>query len=166
MKALSSPLRLRILRLCLHQARTNKEIAELLEANPASILHHVRKLVDTGFLAPQELRRGTRGAREVPYLATRRSFSQSVPDASPILINAFLEEIKGLHPSQIETSRLGLHLNQEHREEMLSRFNALLREYAEMPSDPDSEPTGIMFAHRVDQNSADPEQPLSARPAP
>ncbi|HKS00236.1 MAG TPA: ArsR family transcriptional regulator, partial [Arthrobacter sp.] len=34
-RALSSPLRLRILRLCLHQSRTNKEIAELLGLNPA-----------------------------------------------------------------------------------------------------------------------------------
>lgn len=102
----------------------------------------------------------------MPYLATRRSFSQDVPNSSPILINAFLEEIKGLHPSEIETARMGLHLNQAHREEMLGKFNALFREYADMPSDPDGEPTAIMFAHHVDQNSADPEQPLSARPTP
>src|SRR5438045_1919920 len=73
-RALASAIRLRILRLCLDRALTNKEIAQRLEANPATTLHHVRKLVDTGFLAPQPERRGTRGAREVPYLATRKSW--------------------------------------------------------------------------------------------
>jgi hypothetical protein len=55
-------------------ALTNKEIAQRLEANPATVLHHVRTLVDTGFLAAQPARRGTRGSREVPYLATRKSW--------------------------------------------------------------------------------------------
>src|SRR5439155_18198906 len=52
-RALASGIRLRILRLCLDRPLTNKEIAERLDANPATVLHHVRKLVDTGFLAAQ-----------------------------------------------------------------------------------------------------------------
>src|SRR5215475_4607877 len=73
-RALASGIRMRILRLCLDRALTNKEIAALLEANPATTLHHVRTLVATGFLEAQPERRGTRGAREVPYLATGKSW--------------------------------------------------------------------------------------------
>jgi hypothetical protein len=69
-RALASAVRLRIRRLCLHEALTNKEIAARLGRNPASVLHHVRTLVEAGFLAPGAERRGARGAREVPYRAT------------------------------------------------------------------------------------------------
>ena len=50
-KALASPLRLRILRLCLDQALTNKQLAGRLGRDPGTVLHHVRTLVATGFLA-------------------------------------------------------------------------------------------------------------------
>ena len=49
-------------------------LAELLDLNPASCLHHVRTLVDTGFLVEQETRRGARGSRERPYLASGKSY--------------------------------------------------------------------------------------------
>ncbi|MCZ4151096.1 ArsR family transcriptional regulator, partial [Escherichia coli] len=73
-RALSSPLRLRILRLCLHESRTNKEIADILDLNPATSLHHVRTLVSNGYLAAEEPRRGNRGAKEVPYRSTKQSW--------------------------------------------------------------------------------------------
>ena len=63
-RALASAVRLRILRLCRAEALTNKELAERLGRNPATVLHHVRTLVDTGFLAAEPVRRGTRGSRE------------------------------------------------------------------------------------------------------
>ena len=72
-KAIASPLRLRILRATLHEPRTNKEIAETLGLNPATVLHHVRTLVDTGFLIEQPVRRGPRGSRERPYLASGKT---------------------------------------------------------------------------------------------
>ena len=80
-KALASPLRLRILRIALHEPRTNKEIAEALGRNPASVLHHVRTLVDTGFLIEQPRRRGQRGSRELPYLASGKSFYLEMGEA-------------------------------------------------------------------------------------
>src|ERR1700760_4939847 len=64
-KALASALRLRILRVCLGEAKTNKEIAEAVHRDPASVLFHVRTLVRTGFLEPGPERRGTRGSREI-----------------------------------------------------------------------------------------------------
>src|SRR3954454_7131215 len=79
-RALASAVRLRILRMCLDSAQTNKEIAGRLGVHPATTLHHVRTLVATGFLAAQAERRGARNAREVPYLATRKSWVLDVDD--------------------------------------------------------------------------------------
>ncbi len=39
-RALSSPLRLRILRLCLHESRTNKEIADILHLSEKTVENH------------------------------------------------------------------------------------------------------------------------------
>ncbi len=82
-RALASVTRLRILRLCLSDALTNKEIAARLGRNPATVLHHVRTLVDTGFLVADPARRGTRGSREVPYRATGKSWLMDVDDRPP-----------------------------------------------------------------------------------
>jgi DNA-binding transcriptional ArsR family regulator len=96
-KAIASPLRLRILRLCLDRPLTNKQIAQALDRDPASVLHHVRKLVQTGFLAAEGERRGTRGAREVPYRATGKSWVLDVVDEKQgrakgiALVEAFLD---------------------------------------------------------------------------
>jgi predicted ArsR family transcriptional regulator len=149
-RALSSPLRLRILRMCLHHPRTNKEIADLLGINPASCLHHVRTLVATGFLEALPARRGNRGAKEVPYLATRKSWSQHVDDVSPVLIETFVQETAALAPEDIQVWRLGLKLNERHREELMERLRAVVDEYAAMPSDPDGEATSLMVAHHRD----------------
>src|SRR5688500_5107310 len=96
-KALASGVRLRIIRLCLDHALTNKEIAARLQANPATVLHHVRTLVSTGFLVPQEERRGPRGSREVPYRSTGKSWELSVgdtgPDANQAMLEAFHQEL-------------------------------------------------------------------------
>ncbi|GAB2739624.1 ArsR/SmtB family transcription factor [Sinomonas soli] len=149
-RALSSPLRLRILRMCLHHPRTNKEIADLLGINPASCLHHVRTLVATGFLEALPERRGNRGAKEVPYLATRASWSQKVDDVSPVLIETFVQETAALSPEDIEVWRLGLRLNEQHRSELMARLREIVDEYVAMPSDPDGEATSLMIAHHRD----------------
>lgn len=149
-KALASPLRMRILRLCLHESRTNKELADELGVNPGTLLHHIRTLVDTGFLAAEEPRRGARGAKEVPYLATRRSWRYGADDIAPVLIETFLQEIEGLEPDQLRITRLGLKLNATNLEEMLDRFQVLFQEYADLPADEDGEPISLMFAEHPD----------------
>ena len=80
-RALSSAIRLRILRLCKDEALTNKEIGVRLQLNPATTLHHVRTLVAAGFLTAREERRGTRGAREVPYQATGKSWVLDIEES-------------------------------------------------------------------------------------
>src|SRR3989337_1159442 len=89
-RALASPVRMRILRLCLHEARTNKELAAELDMNAGTMLHHVRSLVATGFLRAEEARRGTRGSKEVPYRATGLSWrSGPMPNQGQILLDTF-----------------------------------------------------------------------------
>ncbi|WP_072313884.1 ArsR/SmtB family transcription factor [Agrococcus sp. Marseille-P2731] len=155
-RALSSPLRLRVLRLCAFEARTNKELAELLEMNPGTMLHHVRTLVQTGFLAAEQERSGTGGAREVPYRATGRSWSTPVPNISPILIETFLQQIEGLGPDEIDVAWMGMKLNAEHREEFQRRLAELMTEFKDRGPDADGETLGAFTAVYSDFNPAAP----------
>lgn len=149
-RALSSPVRLRILRLCLHQSRTNKEIAGLLGLNPASTLHHVRTLVRTGFLVAEERRKGRRGAVEVPYIASRKSWNTPVDNIAPILIETFLQETRDLPAEDIEVWRVGVKFNAARRDEMLAKLRAVVEEYLQLPADDDGEATSLMIAHHRD----------------
>ena len=138
-RALASAVRLRILRLCLSEALTNKEIAERLGRNPASVLHHVRTLVDTGFLAAEPVRRGTRGSREVPYRATGKSWLMDIDDRShgarDPMLRAFLEEVAAVGEVRLQSSRVGLRLSAPDLEEFRTRLHGLLDEYARRPPD-------------------------------
>jgi len=150
-RALASPLRMRILRLCLHEPRTNRELAQLLDVNPGSMLHHVRALVDTGFLRAEEPRRGKRGAREVPYRATGLSWRTPVDRKSQLLLDTFLQEIEGMDPEDLTTTRVGFKLNAEHRHELLRRIQDVFQEFIDRGSDEDGEPISIFFAEHPDR---------------
>lgn len=149
-RALSSPLRLRILRLCLHESRTNKEIADLLDLNPATSLHHVRTLVNSGFLTAEETRRGNRGAKEVPYRSTRQSWGTRIPDAAPLLVDTFLQEIDGLEPQEMQVIRVGLKLSEQTQKEMLARIHEVLEDYAMREPEEDGIATSLFLAHHLD----------------
>ena len=141
-RALASALRLRILRLCVSEALTNKEIAARLGRNPATVLHHVRTLVDTGFLAAQPVRRGSRGSREVPYRATGKSWLMDIddrPKRRDPMLHAFLEEVAAVGEEQLDSSRLGLRLSASGLAEFRQRLHGLLDEYARRPADADGE---------------------------
>lgn len=151
MRALSSPLRLQILRLC-QVPRTNKELAELLEVNPGTMLHHVRTLSRTGFLEAQDARSGSGGAREVPYIATGLSWNFPLPNASQILFEVFTQQISKLRQDDFFSATwLGLRLNEEHREELLERLQALAEEFKERGHDPDGAPYSMFLALHEDR---------------
>ncbi|MGJ9402225.1 ArsR/SmtB family transcription factor [Arthrobacter sp. KK5.5] len=152
-RALSSPIRLRILRLCLHKSRTNKEIADLLDINPATSLHHVRTLLATGFLEAEAARRGNRGAKEVPYRSTRMSWGTKLPDAAPVLVETFLQEIDGLSPNEIQVLRVGLKLTEEDQREMLDRIREIVSDYALRTVGDDGVATSLFLAHHLDQTA-------------
>ncbi len=152
-RALSSPVRLRILRLCLHKSRTNKEIAETLDLNPATSLHHVRTLLTTGFLAADDARTGNRGAKEIPYRATGLSWNSRLPNSAPVLVETFLQEIEGLQPSEIDVWRLGVKLNDANRAEMMGRIREVFEDYVRRGPDEDGTATSIMLAHHLDRTA-------------
>ena len=156
-KALASPLRLRILRLCLDQALTNKQLAERLDRDPGTVLHHVRTLVATGFLVPDEVRQGEKGALEKPYRATGKSWTLSLEE-SPVptgadaqaMLEAFQAELAEAGPDAASAfNRLALTLSTSSREELESRVLAIMDEFLTRGPDPDGEPYGLLFAmHR------------------
>jgi DNA-binding transcriptional ArsR family regulator len=158
-RALASALRLRILRLCLDDELTNKEIAHRLGRNPGSVLHHVRRLVDTGFLAALPQRQGSRGSREVPYRATRKSWELTglkerlpgVPSQSQVMLQTFLEELAEAGGEMGNASRLALTLTAEHFEEFTQRVGAILDEFAGRPPDPDGTRWSVFFAMHEDR---------------
>lgn len=130
-RALSSPMRWRILRLCLHVPRTNKELADLLGVNPGSMLHHVRTLVATGYLEPQEERRGARNAVEIPYLATQLTWHSALgaSQLDQIMVEVLQEETRGVDPDDLRVWRVGLCLDDALRSELGERLDALLEEF-------------------------------------
>ena len=150
-RALASTLRIRILRLCLDEALTNREIAQRLDRNPATVLHHVRTLVDRGFLTAEPARRGNRGAREVPYRSTRKSWrTPGGPGMSRILIDTFLEEVALVDPQDVLVTRLGLRLDPAGLEELMTRVHAVVQDFADRPPVPGGTPYSVLWALHED----------------
>ena len=157
-KAMAHPLRLRILRLCLHDAMTNKELAERLGKDPASVLHHVRMLVGSGFLEAEPVRAGRGGALEKPYRATGKSWILSMEKypadkrfaADLAVIDAFRDEVLAEGADEpLWFARLGLKLNEASIEELRVRVDAILQEFAARSEDTDGDRYGIFLGiHR------------------
>lgn len=155
-RALSSPTRLRILRLCAFESRTNKELAELLEMNPGTMLHHVRTLVQTGFLVAEPDRSGAQGAREVPYRATGLSWRTPLPGGSLVMVETFLQQISGVPPDDVNTTWLGLKLSDEHKAELEQRMSELAQEFKDRGPDADGKPYSLFTALHPDLNPPAP----------
>ena len=151
-RALSSATRLRVLRLCAYESRTNKELAALLDVNPGTMLHHVRTLVQTGFLAAEPDRVGAQGAREVPYRATGLSWRTSLPGGSLVMVETFLQQIEGLEGDELHTTWLGLKLNDEHKEELEMRLYQLVQEFKDREPDADGDTYSLFTAFHPDDN--------------
>jgi len=146
--ALASGIRLRIIRLTTFEALTNKELSERLGRDPATTLHHVRRLVDTGFLVAQEPRRGARGAKEIPYLSSGLSWRLDYRDADAVTVNeamleAYLAEIAEADPSRSETTRLVVQVPDQDVGEFKRRLYELLEEFQSRPCDQAAERTAV-----------------------
>jgi DNA-binding transcriptional ArsR family regulator len=152
-RALANPLRLRILRLCLDEARTNEELAARLGKDAGTLLHHVRMLVETGFLAPEPERRGARGSIERPYRATGKSWVLDVGDevrGSLAMVDAFRAELADSGEASIESLvRVGIRLTPDAVRDFQARFAALVEE-VRAADDPKGEPYGFLLGlHRL-----------------
>lgn len=148
-KALASSVRVRIIRLTYSEALTNKELAQRLGRDPATTLHHVRRLVATGFLEPQPSRKGNRGAKEIPYRSTGLSWrltnlrTQAIKEA---MLGAFLTEVTDVDAEELHQTRVVAQLSDEEREEFRRRFQELFDEFAARPRHPDGELTAVYLA--------------------
>jgi DNA-binding transcriptional ArsR family regulator len=149
-RALAHPDRLRIIRLTFDTALTNTELAARLDRDPGTTYHHVRTLVDTGFIAPAPERRGTRGAREVPYLSTGKSWTLDVAesglDTTAATVDALRAElleapVKGRH-----VSRLALRLDADQQRELERRITEVINLAASWEPVPDGEPWALFVA--------------------
>lgn len=148
--ALASGIRLRIIRLTHSEALTNKELAERLGRDPATTLHHVRKLVDTGFLTPQPSRRGNRGAKEIPYLSTGLSWQLTgvslYEGVGKAVLEAYLAEIAEINEGELSQTRLVTWLSEPERHELEDRVRELFEEYRSRAEPGTGERTAIYFA--------------------
>lgn len=133
-KALGSPIRLRILRLCLHDELSNQQLSARLECDPSTLHYHARILLDAGFLERAEPRHGASGALEKPYRSTGLSWTLDIgtdtSDAALAMIDAFRAELTEAGPESVESSsRFVLHLDEAVRNEMVQRIHEILDEY-------------------------------------
>ncbi|HEX6342683.1 winged helix-turn-helix domain-containing protein [Umezawaea sp.] len=145
--ALASAVRLRIIRITHLEPLTNKEIAEKLAKDPATTLHHVRKLVATGFLEALPARSGNRGAKEIPYRSTGLSWrlddvgiDERLAEA---MLQAFLGEVADVGPDALEQTRLVVRIDPA---ELKRRLCSLMEELAARPVDTDTPSTAIYLA--------------------
>jgi DNA-binding transcriptional ArsR family regulator len=147
MRALANPIRLRILRLALDRALTNKELAERLERDPGTVLHHVRVLVRTGFLEAGKVRPGKRGALERPYRATGKSWRIRMShgrDYTASVLDAVRDEIEESDSrAALSMLRLGVRLNDADLEALRHRIGELGDEFV-LRDDPAGTPIGIL----------------------
>lgn len=165
-RALSSALRMRILRYCLHVARTNREIAAEFALNPGTSLHHVRTLVDTGFLVAEGSRTGARGAKERPYRATGRSWRTEVPGISAVLVQAFLDDIDGIPPDDIHSWRMGFLMDDAGLAEFGGELTALIERFRAREPGPGARPVSMFAAlHPERSRAAAPEDQSPTRAA-
>jgi len=161
-KAVASPLRLRILRLCNDREWTNKELADRLERDPATILHHLRLLVDAGLIEAMEVRQGKSGAYEKPYRSTgiswQISFERAAVDEEQegelAMLTAFREELdEAGYESIAELTRFHLHLGADEVAPFIDRFLQLIDEYrsSDGPRRDAGAPGfgGLMVLHRL-----------------
>ena len=148
-KALSAPIRWHILRACLDEELTNKDLADRLGVNPGSMLHHVRTLVATGFLEAGEARRGSRNAVEIPYRTTAL-----VWQVGRSAIN-FADHVLATRPApddaigDADAWRSVVHVDDERRRELQRRLLALLAEYEDGAERPGVRPWSIVVDVRA-----------------
>lgn len=165
-RALAHPLRIRILRLCLDQPRTNRQLASALGQRPATVLHHVRTLLRTGFLVEQPWREGPRGSVEKPYLSTGKSWNleggldlQTGASRRAVFEAVSAEIGEGGSDSVVEGTRLAMRLRPETLDELLNEIRELIDKYGAADT-PEGDPYAMLLVlHRRQSETSTKELP-------
>lgn len=92
LRALSHPLRVRILALMAGPPMSSAELARELDMSHAAVSFHVRQLVAAGYLELAETR-SVRGGQERRYRQRTITGSEWVPEDSRLMVSAIAEEL-------------------------------------------------------------------------
>lgn len=142
-KAVSSATRVRIMRLCHDREWTNKQLADRLELDPSTVLHHVRILEQAGLVESTPVRQGPSGAYEKPYRSTGLSWQLILDDAlidedgsgEPAPLNAFRQELlEAGVDSAVELTRFMIHLDDDDLAKFVEEFTTLIDRFVETDS--------------------------------
>lgn len=182
-KAVSHPLRTRILGVIQHQPATAKQVADRLGASPGAIGHHLKVLEDAG-LAQVVARRVTRGIIAKYYTRTARIFMFNLPKelgggrvSSVDIFNtaqrefmAALDESEGKSESESESKDNSdgfamsgfprAKLSDEKIEHYAQRIQAILDSLLAEPPDPNGTVVGFFYAFFTSPSY------MQGRPAP
>jgi predicted ArsR family transcriptional regulator len=145
-RALAHPLRLRIIRLTRDRALTISELGGLLGIGKATVLHHVRTLLQEGFLVPAAPRRSAAGRPEKPYRSTGKSLTitlTDVPDLPLAVLDAFRQEVAGLGDPSPAVVRRSLRLDEASYAELVRQLRAVVEEFEARP-DPAGWPVNLL----------------------
>lgn len=147
-RALAHPVRLRIIRELYDGPLTNNELAQRLGRGKATVLHHVRALLDTGFVEALPPRPGPRGSREQPYRGTGKSWTLAMelgaePDAgADATLTAVLEELRSADDRLME-SRAVLRLDETELDDLRGQLQSILDDFAAREPTPGGRKVGI-----------------------
>jgi DNA-binding transcriptional ArsR family regulator len=156
-RAMSDPLRMKILRIIRYQPATAKQLADRLGATPGAIGHHLRVLEVAG-LAQVVALRVTRGIIARYYTRTARIFMYDMPkevtepgtvsvefltDARDELVDASLDFKK---EATIYSGFPHARLSRERANEFSARLQRLADEFLQEPDDPEGEIYGLSIA--------------------
>jgi DNA-binding transcriptional ArsR family regulator len=156
-KAMSDPVRMRILRIIRHQPATAKQLAERLGATPGAIGYHLHVLEAAG-LAQVVALRVTRGIIARYYTRTARIFMYDMPqelteagllslkfltDARDELADAFLDYKED---ADIFSGFPHARISREKAEAFAAQLKDLIENFLQEPDDPEGEVYGISIA--------------------
>ncbi len=164
-KALAHPMRQRIVRLCMERELTNRQLADLLDSEPGTVLPHVRLLLKAEFLHAATPRTGASGALEKPYRATGKTWWLDDPlaGADPGIrfspIDIAMTDARAAGPEGVATyGAFMLHLDEDDVAELDRRILEVVDEF--IASDPDrlAKPLhrGLFVVHRPPERNEPP----------
>jgi DNA-binding transcriptional ArsR family regulator len=156
-KAISEPVRSRILGIIQNQPATAKQLAHRLEATPGAIGHHLRVLEEAG-LAQVVARRLVRGIVANYYTRTARIFTYDFPEdvrgavsASLEILDKAREELAEAQPSVEEDPNQSVafphvRLSPERAHYYAQRLEGLLEDLLHEQPDPDGKVYGVLMS--------------------
>jgi DNA-binding transcriptional ArsR family regulator len=175
-KAVSHPLRTRILGVIQHQPATAKQVADRLGASPGAIGHHLKVLEDAG-LAQVAARRVTRGIIAKYYTRTARIFMFNLPKelgggkaSSTDIFNTAQREFMGaLDEGEGESFAISgfprAKLSDEKIEHYAQRIQAIMDDLLAEKPDADGTSVGLFYAFFASPGYMQSDQKSLAKPA-